>query len=104
MPHPAPYAIAMAAGRDAGNRSARRAGRTAWNEHDYCAAIACFAKLTQADRPIDATDPPPGPSSTPAMAAGTSRHPAARTSGRPDVQKPARKPSEPPQPAPLRRR
>jgi hypothetical protein len=29
------YRIAMAAGRDAGNRSMRAAGRTAWNETDW---------------------------------------------------------------------
>jgi len=39
------YAIAMAAGRDAGNRSAARAGRTAWNEADHAAACAATALL-----------------------------------------------------------
>jgi hypothetical protein len=32
--------LAHAAGMDAGNRSMRRAGRTAWNEEDYNAAAA----------------------------------------------------------------
>jgi hypothetical protein len=39
------YEIAMAAGRDAGNRSMRAAGRTSWNEDDYDAAARLAARL-----------------------------------------------------------
>jgi hypothetical protein len=39
------YKIAMAAGRDAGNKSAKTAGRTSWNEDDFNAAAAVVAKL-----------------------------------------------------------
>lgn len=42
------YAIAMAAGRDAGNRSAKKAGRTVWSEEDYNVAAALVAKLLEA--------------------------------------------------------
>lgn len=38
-------AMVYAAGRDAGNRSMRAAGRTEWNEDDYNAAAAEFARL-----------------------------------------------------------
>lgn len=37
--------LCYAAGRDAGNRSMRKAGRTAWNEDDYNAAAEVFARL-----------------------------------------------------------
>jgi hypothetical protein len=37
--------IAYAASRDAGNRSMRKAGRTAWNEEDYAAACDELARL-----------------------------------------------------------
>jgi len=39
------YQIAMAAGRDAANRSAARAGRSSWNEVDLAAAQAVFDRL-----------------------------------------------------------
>lgn len=39
------HAEAMAAGRDAGNRSMRAAGRTAWNDEDWSAAEALYGKL-----------------------------------------------------------
>jgi hypothetical protein len=38
-------AIARAAGRDAGNRSMRAAGRSAWNEDDWSAACDMFDRL-----------------------------------------------------------
>lgn len=41
----ATYRIAMAAGRDAGNRSAAMHGRTVWNEDDWNAAHDTTAKL-----------------------------------------------------------
>ena len=37
--------MAYAAGRDAGNRSMRKAGRTAWSKDDYNAAAAECARL-----------------------------------------------------------
>jgi hypothetical protein len=37
--------IARAASQDTGNRSMRKAGRTAWNEDDYSAACAEFNRL-----------------------------------------------------------
>jgi hypothetical protein len=37
--------LAYAAGRDAGNRSMRRAGRTAWNEEDWGAAADVTNRL-----------------------------------------------------------
>jgi hypothetical protein len=43
------YAIAMAAGRDAGNRSMRAAGCTAWSEEDYAVAAAVVARLLGCD-------------------------------------------------------
>jgi hypothetical protein len=39
------YEVAMSAGRDAGNRSMRSAGRTAWNAEDYGAAALEFTRL-----------------------------------------------------------
>ena len=39
------YEIAMAAGRDAGNRSMRKAGRAAWNREDWDAAAEVTNKL-----------------------------------------------------------
>jgi hypothetical protein len=39
------YQIAMAAGQDAGNRSMREAGRTAWNEDDYNTAAEVANRL-----------------------------------------------------------
>ena len=39
------YQIAMAAGRDAANRSAARAGRSSWNEDDRAVAQAMFDRL-----------------------------------------------------------
>ena len=49
--HPVPvdHAVAMAAGRDAGNASMRRAGRTAWNEDDWNAAADAVAALLAID-------------------------------------------------------
>lgn len=41
----ATYAIAMAAGRDAGNRSMRASGRASWNEEDWNAAAKTTARL-----------------------------------------------------------
>jgi hypothetical protein len=43
------YKIAMAAGRDAGNKSAKASGRTSWNEDDFNAAAAVVAKLIGAE-------------------------------------------------------
>lgn len=37
--------IAWAAATDAGNRSMRDAGRTAWSQEDYDAAVAEFYRL-----------------------------------------------------------
>lgn len=42
---PLTYKIAMAAGRDAGNRSMRAAGRKVWSEADWNAAAAVTARL-----------------------------------------------------------
>jgi hypothetical protein len=42
---PATYAEAMAAGRDAGNRSMRAAGRTSWNDDDWNAACDVTQRL-----------------------------------------------------------
>jgi hypothetical protein len=39
------YHIAMAAGRDAGNRSMKAAGRTKWNEDDWDAAAATTEQI-----------------------------------------------------------
>jgi hypothetical protein len=39
------YSLAMAAARDAGNRSMRKAGRTAWAVADYNVACAEFERL-----------------------------------------------------------
>jgi hypothetical protein len=39
------YTIAMAAGRDAANRSMLAAGRSAWNAEDYAVACATVARL-----------------------------------------------------------
>jgi len=39
------YQTAMAAGRDAGSRSMRAAGRPVWNEADYDAAADTVARL-----------------------------------------------------------
>jgi hypothetical protein len=39
------YAIAMAASRDAANKSMRAAGRSAWNDDDYALACDTFAQL-----------------------------------------------------------
>lgn len=39
------YDLAMAAGRDAGNRSMRKAGRSAWNREDWGAAAECTNRL-----------------------------------------------------------
>jgi hypothetical protein len=39
------YQIAMAAGRDAGNRSMKAAGRSEWNEADWNAAAAETQRL-----------------------------------------------------------
>ncbi len=41
----ATYKIAHAAGRDAGNRSARRAGRTRWSEDDFNAASRAMDQI-----------------------------------------------------------
>ncbi len=39
------YKIAMAAGKDAGNRSMRAAGRTAWSKEDFNAAAEVTERL-----------------------------------------------------------
>ena len=39
------YQIAMAAGRDAANRSAVRARRTSWNDDDLATALTVFDRL-----------------------------------------------------------
>jgi hypothetical protein len=43
------YAIAHAAAWDAGNRSMRNGGRTAWNADDYAACWAEFNQLMPQD-------------------------------------------------------
>ncbi len=43
----ATYKVAMAAGRDAGNKSARLAGRTHWSQHDYDVAARVVAMLME---------------------------------------------------------
>jgi len=45
----ATYKVAMAAGRDAGNRSARAAGRSAWSEVDYDLAERTFRQLYRSE-------------------------------------------------------
>ena len=42
---PITYPIAMAAGRDAADRAARKAGRTAWSADDYAVGAAVTRKL-----------------------------------------------------------
>jgi len=42
------YAIAMAAGRDAGNKSMVKAGRKAWNDEDFSVAAELVQKLLNA--------------------------------------------------------
>lgn len=39
------YQIAMAAGRDAGNKNARKHGRSVWNADDYSVAAEIAHKL-----------------------------------------------------------
>lgn len=39
------YGLAMAAAKDAANRSMRKAGRTKWNEDDWNAMCAEFERL-----------------------------------------------------------
>jgi|HubBroStandDraft_1064217.scaffolds.fasta_scaffold335389_3 hypothetical protein len=39
------YEVAMAAGRDAGNRRMREGGRTAWNQQDYDHSWDTFNRL-----------------------------------------------------------
>lgn len=46
----ATYDIAMAAGQDAGNRSAEQAGRTVWNEDDWNAAVQVVDALLLPDQ------------------------------------------------------
>lgn len=41
------YQIAMAAGRDAGNRSMKANGRTSWNEVDYNIAVETTSSLME---------------------------------------------------------
>ncbi len=41
------YKVAMAAGQDAGNRSAKRAGRTEWSAEDWDVAAEVVAKIYQ---------------------------------------------------------
>lgn len=55
---PLTYAVAMAAGQDAGNRSMRAAGRTAWNDDDWNAAQAVTARLLSL---LNAPTPCPSP-------------------------------------------
>ena len=43
--HAEAYALAQAAGRDAGNRAAKAAGRTTWTADDYDAAVAQMIRL-----------------------------------------------------------
>lgn len=42
---PITQSLAYAAGKDEGNRSMRKAGRTAWNRDDYNAAVREFNRL-----------------------------------------------------------
>jgi hypothetical protein len=48
--------IAWAAARDAGNRSMRKANRTAWDEEDIHAAIVEFYRLWAPEREITCAD------------------------------------------------
>lgn len=48
MPIPLTYETAMAAARDAGNRSMRQAGRQSWDADDYNAAAELCAMLLPA--------------------------------------------------------
>lgn len=50
---PVTYEIAQAAGRDAGNRSMRAAGRTRWNDEDYNAAVAVRDRLLREEGPCE---------------------------------------------------
>lgn len=55
---PLTYDLAMAAGRDAANRSMRRNGRTTWNQEDYQAAVQTFALLqAKAEQARECDDP-----------------------------------------------
>lgn len=47
------YELAMAASRDAGSRHMRAAGRTAWNEDDWNAAVTEFDRMYPAPEPIN---------------------------------------------------
>lgn len=49
------YAIAMAAGHDAGNRHMRAAGRSEWDESDWQAAAEQTARLMLPEPVTDAT-------------------------------------------------
>lgn len=44
------YKLAMAASRDAGNRSMKRAGRAKWSRADYNAAVVEFNRLWPSSR------------------------------------------------------
>ena len=57
------YENAHTAGWDAGNRSMRAAGRSVWNEDDWCTACAAMSRLSPRDRwrPIYAVHRPRNP-------------------------------------------
>lgn len=46
------YKIAMAAGQDAGNRSAAAAGRKAWSADDWDAAAGVFQQVVSEPQPV----------------------------------------------------
>jgi hypothetical protein len=52
------YHAAMAAGRDAGNASMRKAGRTRWTQADYNAAARMFNTITQNSHVTTPSVPP----------------------------------------------
>lgn len=59
MPHPTlTAATCYAAGRDAGNKAMRAAGRTAWNETDYEAACMETIRLLRVADLIPEHDQP----------------------------------------------
>jgi hypothetical protein len=46
--------LAHAGSKDAGNRSMRAGGRTAWNEEDYDVAVAEFNRMWPIERELEA--------------------------------------------------
>ena len=54
------YKLAHAASMDAGNRSMRQGGRTAWNEDDYGACVDEFNRLIPPEPYYTSADRLPG--------------------------------------------